>query len=112
MKTKGKGRTSPNASWAARQWTAKARAELRCKLNSGKQDDYWICVIGPIPRDRVPSGGDGPPRGAAEKAVCEMIPVKHRYKMRVFSGWGNSEMVAATVECCVTASAVYREQRK
>lgn len=33
---------------------------------------YWVCIIGPIKKSKLPDGADSPPRMAARNAVLEM----------------------------------------
>ena len=36
---------------------------------------YWICIIGPVDDDKIPDGGDSPPRWAARTAQHKMTGV-------------------------------------
>lgn len=48
---------------------------------------YWVCIIGPVDRGRLPYSFDSPPRTAATEAIEEAgIEVKN-----CWSGWGCDE---------------------
>lgn len=44
---------------------------------------YWVCIIGPVPDDKLPDGADGPPRHAARHASWKMTGVDSECN----SGW-------------------------
>jgi len=50
--------------------------------------EYWYCVIGPINREDVPSGGDFPMRTAVKDAFRDML---NEYADICSSGWGITE---------------------
>jgi len=45
---------------------------------------YWACVIGPIDSEKIPFGGDFPPRQAAQDAMIKMTGVPN---FVCSSGW-------------------------
>ena len=50
--------------------------------------NYWFCKIGPIERNKIPFGGDGPLRGAVENKFIEMFDEQAEI---CSSGWGLTE---------------------
>jgi len=48
----------------------------------------WTCEIGPIPRDRVPDGGDLPLRLAVKEAFRQMFGEDAEF---CASGWGRNK---------------------
>jgi hypothetical protein len=50
---------------------------------------YWVCIIGPVPDEKLPPGADLPPRKAAERAIANMLG--YDYCREVSSGWCDQE---------------------
>jgi hypothetical protein len=50
-----------------------------------EEKEYWFCSIGPIDRNKVPYGGDGPLRMAVEMKFIEMLGEQAK---SCGSGWG------------------------
>jgi hypothetical protein len=50
--------------------------------------NYWFCKIGPVSREVIPSGGDGPLRSAVENKFIEMFG---KQAQTCSSGWGLTE---------------------
>ena len=55
---------------------------MKNKLN------YWFCKIGPVSREVIPSGGDGPLRDVVENKFIEMFGEQAQ---TCSSGWGLTE---------------------
>lgn len=54
--------------------------------------EYWVCIIGPVDRDRLLPGADLRPRMSAEDAVRqEVAGFNPNDQLKVFSGWGLRE---------------------
>jgi len=49
-----------------------------------KDKNYWVCIIGPVRRKKLPDGADAKPRMAVQDAVIEMTGVSPA----CWSGWG------------------------
>jgi len=47
--------------------------------------EYWTCTIGPVQRNEIAFGGDGPLRDAVEDKFIDMFGEQ---AMRCSSGWG------------------------
>jgi len=72
----------------------------------GKQR-YWICIIGPVDGDKIPDGGDSPPRWAARTAQCNMTGVDPTCA----SGWiDESELVSEATR--MARGTIKSEKRK
>jgi len=52
------------------------------------KEEYWVCIIGPTTRDKIPDGGDFPMRRAAKRAFRDLVG--HDAE-ECSSGWGYSE---------------------
>jgi hypothetical protein len=50
--------------------------------------NYWFCKIGPVSREVIPSGGDGPLRDVVENKFIEMFG---KQAQTCSSGWGLTE---------------------
>jgi hypothetical protein len=50
-----------------------------------KKLNYWFCKIGPVDREVIPSGGDGPLRNAVQYKFIEMFGEQAQ---TCSSGWG------------------------
>jgi hypothetical protein len=53
-----------------------------------KKLEYWYCKIGPVKREDIPWGGDGPLRSAVEDRFIEMFGEQAD---TCGSGWGLTE---------------------
>lgn len=51
-------------------------------------EEYWVCIIGPIKRNKLPHGADSPPRQAAQRAILNMT---QDADFHTYSGWGCDE---------------------
>ena len=69
-----------------------ARSKALTTAGQPKGPRYWICVIGPVPADKLPWGADGPPRAAAQKAVSDMAG---RWPDNCWSGWASPAQAEA-----------------
>jgi hypothetical protein len=54
------------------------------------QDQYWMCIIGPVKGKELPDGADSPPRVASINAIIKMIG---RHPEMCYSDWGISEKI-------------------
>lgn len=52
--------------------------------------EYWTCTIGPVQRNEISFGGDGPLRDAVEDKFIEMFGEQ---ASRCSSGWGLTPVV-------------------
>jgi len=50
--------------------------------------EYWMCVIGPTTRDKLPMGADSPLRNAVQRAYEKML---HSIDYDCSSGWGMTQ---------------------
>ena len=69
-----------------------------------KNKKYWFCLIGPIDDNKIPSGGDCPPRKAAENAILKMCNIEDKRADNIenSSGWGVSELRAKYIRAAAT----------
>ena len=51
------------------------------------QKEYWVCMIGPIDRSKVPYGDDFPLRRAVQDAIDNLVGEDEEV---CYSGWGYS----------------------
>ena len=56
--------------------------------------EYWVCVIGPIEREKLPLGADFPLRQAVKKAYEELTG---DINYTCSSGWGADEEEAREI---------------
>ena len=52
------------------------------------QKEYWVCMIGPAAKDKLPAGGDFPMRRAVQQAFSDLVGDDEQV---CYSGWGYSE---------------------
>lgn len=84
---------------AAEQWRDKwARGlhaphgmfDAEARLEQAMKDPaYWMCTIGPVERDQLPEGADGPLRSAVSLAIKKLID---QQPVVLSTGWGLSNV--------------------
>ena len=52
------------------------------------EEEYWVCIIGKLDRDRLPPGADAPLRAAVRRAYLALTGQGNEYCL---SGWGVNE---------------------